>query len=153
MNNLIIEISVAAVALAIVVLIVFLITTLRSMSALLVQTNSTIHELQHHLAGVTKEASDVLRHTNAVTVDVLNKLHSLEPTFHSVKQVGEAVDEITTSVKNASVSVARTIKNKVESEAYLPATSKIAKAIQTIPLILDIWHQIKLKKQMAAASK
>jgi uncharacterized protein YoxC len=153
MNNLIIEISVAAVALAFVVLVVFLITTLRSMSALLVQTNATIHELQHHLAGVTKEASDVLRHTNAVTVDVLNKLHSLEPTFHSVKQVGEAVDEITTSVKNASVSVAHTIKKKVESDAYLPATNKIAKAISAIPLVLDIWHQIKMKKQLAAANK
>jgi len=153
MNNLIIEISVAAVAVAFVVLVVFLITTLRSMSTLLVQTNSTIHELQHHLAGVTKEASDVLRHTNAVTVDVLNKLHALEPTFHSVKQVGEAVDEITTSVKNASLSVARTIKDKVESEAYLPSTSKIAKAINTIPLVLDIWHQIQLRRQVTAASK
>ncbi|MCU6796926.1 DUF948 domain-containing protein [Paenibacillus sp. WQ 127069] len=153
MNSMIIEISVAAVALAFVVLVVFLITTLRSMSALLVQTNTTIHDLQNHVVGVTKEASDVLRHTNAVTVDVLNKLHSLEPTFHSVKQVGEAVDEITTSVKNASVSVARTIKEKVASEAYSPTTSKIAKAINTIPLVLDIWHQIKHRRQEAAVAK
>jgi uncharacterized protein YoxC len=153
MNNLVIEISVAAVALAFVVLVVFLITTLRSMSALLVQTNSTIHELQQHLAGVTKEASDVLRHTNAVTVDVLNKLHALEPTFNSVKEVGEAVDEITTSVKNASVTVARSIKKKVENEAYMPTTNKIAKAISTIPLILDIWHQIRMKRELAGARK
>jgi uncharacterized protein YoxC len=153
MNNMIIEISIAAVALAFIVLVVFLITTLRSISSLLVQTNTTIHELQHHLAGVTKEASDVLRHTNAVTVDVLNKLHSLEPTFHSVKQVGEAVDEITTSVKNASVSVARTIRDKVTSEAYSPATNRIAKVIHTLPLVLDIWHQIKIRRQISAGAK
>jgi uncharacterized protein YoxC len=149
----IIEISVAAVALAFVVLVVFLITTLRSITALLGQTNTTINELQIQLSNVSKDASDVLRHTNAVTVDVLNKLHSLDPTFDSVKHVGEAVEEITSSVKSASVSVARTIKNKVTSEAYVPASGKLSKTIQAIPIVLEIWHQIKLRQRKHATLK
>jgi uncharacterized protein YoxC len=151
--TMIIEISVAVVALAFVALVVFLITTLRSITNLLGQTNETIHELQIQLSNVSKDASDVLRHTNAVTVDVLNKLHSLDPTFDSVKQVGEAVEEITSSIKNASVTVAKTLKNKVETKSYLPATGKLAKAIHAIPIVLDIWYQIKHRQQAHVGSK
>ncbi|MDF2959874.1 MAG: hypothetical protein K0S39_1609 [Paenibacillus sp.] len=151
----IIEISVAVIAVAFVVLVAFLIVTLRSMSALLVQTNTTIQDLRYEIKGIAKEASDVLRHTNAVTADVLNKLHSLEPTFDSMKQVGEAVEEITSSVKHASVSVARTIKDKVEHEAYIPPKgSKLAAALKTIPVILELWKQYKHRQvQVQAGAK
>jgi uncharacterized protein YoxC len=139
----IIEISVAIIAVAFVVLVAFLIVTLRSMSALLVQTNTTIQDVRYEMKGIAKEASDVLRHTNAVTADVLSKLHSLEPTFDSVKQVGEAVEEITSTVKHASVSVAKTIRDKVDEEAQHSAKSKLETALKAIPLIVDVWQQFK----------
>ncbi|NOU94953.1 DUF948 domain-containing protein [Paenibacillus sp. LMG 31456] len=139
----VIEISVAIIAVAFVVLVAFLIVTLRSMSALLVQTHTTMQDLQHEVKGIAKEASDVLRHSNAVTVDILNKLHSLEPTFDSMKQVGEAVEGITSTVKQASVSVARTIKDKVDEDVHSTAPSKLGTALKAIPILLDVWQQFK----------
>jgi uncharacterized protein YoxC len=146
----IIEISVAVIAVAFVVLVVFLVVTLRSMTALLGQTNTTIQDLRYEIKGIAKEASEVLHHTNAVTADVLNKLHALEPTFDSVKQVGEAVEQITSSVKHASVSVAQTIKDKVNED--IPSKGKIAAVLRTIPIALELWHQFK-SRQMRAGAK
>jgi uncharacterized protein YoxC len=146
----IMEISVAVIAVAFVVLVVFLVVTLRSMTNLLSQTNTTIQDLRYEIKGIAKEASEVLHHTNAVTADVLNKLHALEPTFDSVKQVGEAVEEITSSMKHASVTVARTIRDKVNED--FPSKGKIATAIRTIPIILDLWHQFK-HRQLRAGVK
>ncbi|MFD0675921.1 MULTISPECIES: DUF948 domain-containing protein [unclassified Paenibacillus] len=139
----VVQISVAVIAVAFVVLVAFLIVTLRSMTALLAQTHTTMQNLQVEVTGIAKEASDVLRHTNAVTEDVLNKLHSLEPTFDSMKQVGEAVEEITSTVKQASVSVARTIKDKVDGDVHSPALSKIGTALKAIPILVDVWQQFK----------
>ncbi|PZE20241.1 DUF948 domain-containing protein [Paenibacillus xerothermodurans] len=148
-GNLIIEISVAVIAVAFVVLVVFLIFTLRTMMALLSQSNTTIQDLRYEIKGISKEASEVLHHTNAVTADVLNKLHALEPTFDSVKQVGEAVEEITSSVKHASVTVARTIQEKVNAD--VPPKSNLATAIKSIPIIIDLWQQFKSRQVQAGA--
>ncbi|WP_028549946.1 DUF948 domain-containing protein [Paenibacillus sp. UNC451MF] len=145
----IIQISVAVIAIAFVVLVVFLIKTLSSVTDLLGQTNTTIRELQSEMKTVTMEASEVLQHTSEVTMDVLQKLQSLEPTFDSVKQVGEAVEEITSSVKQASTTVARTIKDKVTEEACQPMSDKIAKALQLAPLVVNAWQQIKRHQSLA----
>ena len=154
----IIELSVAVIAIAFVVLVAFLITTLRSMTALIAQSNVAVHELQIQLAGISREASDLLQHTNAVTADVLNKLHSLEPTFDSVKQVGEAAEQITSSVKQASTAVARTIREQAATEPNLPPTgtvaSTVAHVVKLAPLALDIWQQLKqLKHRQAQTAK
>ncbi|MFH5186388.1 DUF948 domain-containing protein [Paenibacillus sp. TAB 01] len=148
----IIQISVALIAVAFVVLVAFLIVTLRSMSELLKQTNTTIRELQGEIKGISKEASHLLQHTNQVTVDVLDKLHSLDPTFDSVKQVGEVVEDITSSVKQASTAVAKTIQAKVKEEKNLPLNNRIAQAITFAPLVVDVWQQIKHRRMMASAS-
>lgn len=148
----IIQFSVALIAVAFVVLVAFLIVTLRSMSDLLKQTNTTIRELQGEIKGISKEASHLLQHTNQVTVDVLDKLHSLEPTFDSVKNVGEVVEDITSSVKQASSVVARTIQAKVKEEVNLPLNNRIAQVLTFAPLAVDVWHQIKQRRMAAAAA-
>ncbi|GAA4868943.1 hypothetical protein GCM10023310_55800 [Paenibacillus vulneris] len=145
----IIQISVAVIAIAFVVLVVFLITTLRSVTSLLGQTNTTIRELQNEVKNMTQEASELLGHTNEVTMDILQKLHALEPVFDSVKLAGEAVEEVTSSVKQASAAAARTIKEKVTEEACRPMAGTIAKALQLAPVVLEAWHQIKRRQSPA----
>lgn len=86
----IIEISVAVVAIAFAALVVFLIQTLRSVSDLLGQTNMVIRELQEQMNGISTEAVELLRHTNEVSVDVRNKLHSIDSVVDSVKNIGDA---------------------------------------------------------------
>ncbi|TDF95513.1 DUF948 domain-containing protein [Paenibacillus piri] len=144
----IMDICAVVIAAAFVALTAFLIVTLRSVSALLSQTHTAIQEMRHEMKGIAKDASDVLRHTNAVTADVLHKLHALEPAFDSVKQVGEAAEEITSTVKQASAAVARTVQYKAEAEDGLSAAAsgKLAIALKAVPVLIQLWRQLKPKQ-------
>ncbi|MFB6367105.1 DUF948 domain-containing protein [Paenibacillus elgii] len=141
----IIEISVAIIALAFAVLVVFLIMTLRSLSTVLMQTNETIRELQRRVNGISKEAAEVLRHTNEVTVDVRNKLHSIDSVVCSVKNIGDAVQEITSSIKQASASVAGSIRAKAVKGGG-PDRDKVATVMQAVPVAIELWQAFRSRK-------
>ncbi|MCZ8519692.1 MULTISPECIES: DUF948 domain-containing protein [Paenibacillus] len=148
-NNWIIEASVAIAAIAFVALVVFLIMTLRSVSALLTQTNGIMREIQQQVSGISAEATEVLRHTNEVTVDVRNKLHSIDSVVYSVKNVGDAVEEITSSLKQASASVAGTVRSKVVETNKLagsPSEDKVVKVMQAVPVVIDLWNSFRNRK-------
>ncbi|MCZ8516228.1 DUF948 domain-containing protein [Paenibacillus filicis] len=141
----IIEISVAVVAIAFVALVIFLIQTLRNVSELLAQTNVTMKELQTQMNGISAEATELLRHTNEVTVDVRNKLHSLDPAVHSIKHIGDAVSEVTSSFKQASATVADTIHTQVEHSKLLK-DGAAAGLIQAVPIAVGLWERFRGKK-------
>ncbi|WP_159888583.1 DUF948 domain-containing protein [Paenibacillus puerhi] len=148
----IIEISVAIVAIAFAALVVYLIKTLRSVTELLSQTNVTIREIQGQINGISVEATELLRHTNEVTVDVRNKLHSIDPVVYSVKNIGDAVQEVTDTVKEATAAVAGSIRRNVPAET--PKTGEaISRVIQAVPMLLEIWHTWRAPKKTTAAAR
>ncbi|UUZ81560.1 DUF948 domain-containing protein [Paenibacillus sp. P26] len=146
----IIQISVAVIAAAFVALVVYLIQTLKNVSSLLTQTNDTIKELQTQIGGISAEATELLRHTNEVTVDVRNKLHSLDPLVYSVKHIGDAVSEITASFKQASATVAGTIRTQVENSRLLKS-GKAAGLVQAVPIALGLWERFRNKDKPAVS--
>ncbi|SDE07848.1 Uncharacterized protein YoxC, contains an MCP-like domain [Paenibacillus sp. UNCCL117] len=146
----IIEISVAVVAIAFAALVVYLIRTLKSVTELLSQTNVTMKEIQGQIGGISVEATELLRHTNEVTVDVRNKLQSIDPVVYSVKNIGDAVQEVTDTVKEATAAVAGSIRKNVPAET--PKTGEaIGRIIQAVPMLLEIWHTWKGTKKSAVA--
>ncbi|MEK8130925.1 DUF948 domain-containing protein [Paenibacillus filicis] len=146
----IIELSVAVVAIAFAALVVYLIKTLRSVTDLLSQTNVTIREIQGQISGISVEATELLRHTNEVTLDVRNKLHSIDPVVDSVKNIGDAVQEVTDTVKEATAAVAGSIRKNVPKEA--PKTGEaIGRVIQAMPMVLEIWHTWRAPRKAASA--
>ncbi|WP_426449770.1 DUF948 domain-containing protein [Paenibacillus sp. S-38] len=154
-NSWIIEASVAIAAIAFVALVVFLIMTLRSVSALLGQTNGIMREIQQQVSGLSAEATEVLRHTNEVTVDVRNKLHSIDSVVYSVKNVGDAVEEITSSLKQASASVAGTVRSKVVEtvkQVEAPTEDKVVKVMQAVPVVIDLWNSFRNRKSMKSST-
>ncbi|AEI45787.1 DUF948 domain-containing protein [Paenibacillus mucilaginosus] len=154
-NSWIIEASVAVAAIAFVALVVFLIMTLRSVSALLGQTNGIMREIQQQVSGLSAEATEVLRHTNEVTVDVRNKLHSIDSVVYSVKNVGDAVEEITSSLKQASATVAGTVRSKVvetAKQAEGPTEDKVVKVMQAVPVVIDLWNSFRNRKSMKSST-
>ena len=142
------DISIAIMALAFAALVVFLIRTLRSLSEVLAQTNAAVHELKHQLHDISLEATRLLRHTNEVTVDVRNKLHSIDPVVDSVKNIGEAVHEVTASVKQASAAVAGTPNKNVTPER-VSVLQSVAQAVQVVPVILDFASSLRQSKKQA----
>lgn len=150
--SIIIQVSIAVVAIAFAVLVVFLIQALRNVSSLLAQTNVTIKELQTQINGLSVEATELLRHTNEVTVDVRNKLHSLDPVVYSIKHVGDAVSEVTSSFKTATSTVAGTLREQVKDSKVLK-DGKAAVVLQAVPIVMGLWQNYKKKKNEAAVSK
>ncbi|WP_068775464.1 DUF948 domain-containing protein [Paenibacillus sp. FJAT-26967] len=136
------QISVALIAIAFVVLVVFLVKTLRSVTELVAQTNQTIQQVQQQLTVVSQEANELIRHTNEVSVDVRNKLQALDKTFYTIKNVGDVVNEISTSVRQTSATVTSSMRNKVEKELNSPK-SIVNRIAPLVPVALDMWKRIK----------
>ncbi|CAG7643943.1 hypothetical protein PAESOLCIP111_04585 [Paenibacillus solanacearum] len=139
-----IQISAAVAAIGFIVLVVYLIRTLHTVSNTLAQTSVTIKELQQQLHAIGMEATTLLRHTNEVAVDVRNKLYAFDPVMYSVKHIGDAVREVTSSVKQVSTAAAGTIR-KAGGASVSPG-GKAGAILQSVPVLLDLWRSLRRAK-------
>ncbi len=140
----IIEISVATVAIACVVLIIYLILALRKLTELIQKANLTMQFIEKNSSSFAEESIELLRNSKEITHDLKEKLASLDAGFSSIRQTGEAANEIATSVKQASTAVSRVISSTilaVESKS----NSAVTDVLQTIPLLINIWKKFKSK--------
>ncbi|MFC3749900.1 DUF948 domain-containing protein [Paenibacillus sp. GCM10012306] len=125
----IIELSVALVAVAFAVLVFFLIKTLRSAKDSLDNVSQTLQEVQKTIDELTYEVKTTVRHANDITVDVQNQLQKIDPIMDSVKNLGEVMNELTLTAKQVSV----TVIEKYRKSRELKEKSK-AVSIDSIPL-------------------
>lgn len=112
-----IEISVALIAVAFTVLVIYLIITLRSARASLQQTNETLIQVQGQLDRISEESLKLIHNTTLLTEDVHGKIKQLDSLFESISHVGESVNEVTSSVKQVSATVAQTVTSNVQRAA------------------------------------
>jgi len=101
----IIEISVAVLTLAVVVLIVYVIGALKAVKLTLEQTNLTMGQMQQDLVKVSEEAAIVMQSTDGLIRDVQLKLHAFDPLLESVSVAGEAIAQLSGSAKQVSATV------------------------------------------------
>lgn len=109
MGGWIVQISVAVIALAVVVLVYYLVQTLKSARTSMEQVNSTLAAVQRQLEETVNETNRLLRNTQQITEDVQHKLAATDKIFSSVQQVGDAVHELSHSVKQVSASVSKSM--------------------------------------------
>jgi uncharacterized protein YoxC len=101
------EISAAVAACAFAVLVFFAVRTMIAARDSLKQAHDSIHQLQRELAETSLELNKLLRSTQLITSDIQSKLEKTDPFFSSANQVGEAVHEVTKSVKQVSASLSQ----------------------------------------------
>lgn len=82
----IIEISIAVIALAFVILVIYLVITLNSAHKTLKQVDRTLLEFHHEIRGLTQT-------THKVAENVLQKAQSLDPIFNSLHEVGAVAEK------------------------------------------------------------
>lgn len=117
----IIDISVALVAVAFAVLVFFLIRTLGSAKESLDKVSQTLQEVQKTIDELTYEVKTTVRHANDITADVQSKIQKIDPIVDSVKNLGDVMNELTLTVKQVSVTViekfrkSRELKEKAEA--------------------------------------
>ncbi|MBP1988973.1 DUF948 domain-containing protein [Paenibacillus eucommiae] len=144
----IIEWSVAVIALAFVVLVVYLIITLRSLSAMIQNTSQTLSNVEKQVGALTTDTSELLQHTKEIVVDVQGKLQAMNSAFASFKQSGEAAKEVTTSVRQVSSAVADFIRAKKPERLEKPvkqntAVDRTAEIIKVIPVFLELFRKLR----------
>lgn len=127
------QISIALIAVAFVVLVVFLIRTLRAAEQSLHTSAQTLQELQLTINELSGEVKLVVRQANELTSDLQRKMDQVDPVLESVKNVGEVLNEVTLAAKQVSSSFIGKIKNSsrgtkvaASAPAIVPEASKTA---------------------------
>jgi uncharacterized protein YoxC len=88
----IIEISVAVIALAFVILVIYLVVVLKASAVTLGQVNLTL-----------VEARKIIKEADLAVADLKMKFESLNPIFHSVENVGEVLESETHAFKERKI--------------------------------------------------
>ncbi|GIO64917.1 hypothetical protein J43TS9_64910 [Paenibacillus cineris] len=116
--HMIMSLSVALIAVAFAVLVVYLIKTLLAAKSSLEKTTQTLQEVQQTIDELSYEIKQIVRHANDITADVEHKMKQIDPVMNSVKNLGEVLSELTLAAKQASTTLIHKFKqpkHQVES--------------------------------------
>lgn len=117
------EISVALIAVAFAVLVVFLIKTLKAAEKSLDKTTQTLQEVQKTIDELSYEVKNVVRQANDITGDLQHKMGQIDPVLESVKNVGDVLNEVTLAAKQVSTAFI----DRIKSQPKRPKVSEAAK--------------------------
>ncbi|WP_052339791.1 DUF948 domain-containing protein [Gorillibacterium massiliense] len=140
------QISIAIIAFAFAALVVFLIRTLHLLQESLKETNQTISNVQKDLNDVNGEVKGLIRNTNQITMDLRQKMKSLDSLFGTVENVGDALEGVTSVVRRASNRFAVNANHSLSHEQKQEPDKKVYKAINWISSVYDIWKRVKLHR-------
>ncbi len=110
-----IEISVLIMAIAVVVLVAFLVITLRKVQTSLDTVNQTLAEAKSAIHMWKDDVEGLIVSVKDLTQQVNRQVEAVDPLMMSVKDMGEAVHTITSSVKEVSASFVSRMKNGAQN--------------------------------------
>jgi uncharacterized protein YoxC len=135
----IISISVAVIAAAFFVLVLYLVKTLKAVEGTLEGVSKTLSGIEHQLDGVTKETTLLLQKTNTLADELQEKAESLNTVVVAVKDVGSTIQKFNTSLK----SVTSTFDKQVEQNK-----DKISQVVQWSNVFLELKDKWNMRKQV-----
>lgn len=137
----ILYLSVALIAIAFLVLVIFVSKTLNSVKDAVNQMTKTMDGLEGQLQGITSETTMLLHKTNALAEDIQHKAEKLNTVVYAVEEVGTTIKSLNASVRK----VTNNVSNQLEQNQ-----DKISQAIQwgnVLKEIKDKWVQKKEKRK------
>jgi uncharacterized protein YoxC len=126
--QIILYLSVALIAIAFFVLVIFLSTTLKSFQVTLTSVSKTLTGLEKQLDGVTAETTILLQKTNALADDIKQKTDRLNSVVEAVKDVGTTVTKFNGTLQN----ITQTVDMQVEE-----SKEKISQIVQWSNIVLE----------------
>lgn len=136
-----VQISVAVIAVAFVALTVYIILALKSVRDSLQQANQTLVEVQQQVDQVSRETVKLMRTTNHITEDIHQKIKHVDALFESIGDVGQAVNQFTSSVKQVSATVTQSLTNGVQRGIH-SRQEQIDEAVNWVKLAFTLWQKI-----------
>jgi uncharacterized protein YoxC len=134
----ILYLSVALIAIAFLILVIFLSRTLRSLQKTLDNVAGTLAGLEKQMEGITTETTELLHKTNALASDIQEKSNKLNTVVDAVKDVGTSIQRFNGSIHKVSESVNVHVEKNQE---------KVTQVIQWGNVLIDLWDKWKDKKE------
>ncbi|MGG1398643.1 DUF948 domain-containing protein [Bacillus salipaludis] len=134
----ILYLSVALIAIAFLVLVIYVSKMLKSLRETLKSVSKTLEGLETQLEGVTTETTALLQKTNALADDMKYKSESLNSVVDAVKDVGTTVSKFNGTLQNITHSFDKQVEESKE---------KVSQVIQWSNVILELKDKWKAKKQ------
>lgn len=138
--EIILYLSVALIAIAFLILVIFLSKTLKSLQVTLSSVSQTLSGLEKQLDGVTSETTLLLQKTNALADDIQKKSESLNSVVDAVKDVGSTVNQFNGTLK----SLTQSFDNQIEQ-----SKEKVSQIVQWSNVFLELrdkWNERKQQK-------
>lgn len=136
--EIILYLSVALIAIAFLMLVIFVSKTLKSLQITLDSVSKTLSGLEHQLDGVTRETTDLLKKTNMLADDLQKKSDSLNSVVEAVKDVGTSIQKFNHIIQSVNTNVNRQLEQNQD---------KIAPLLQLGNAIIELKDKWKNKKQ------
>ncbi|MCM3626923.1 DUF948 domain-containing protein [Paenibacillus glycanilyticus] len=146
--DLFIQIIIAVITVAFVILMFFLIQTIKALTATLDEVRSTVGELRTDVSQISGDVKEMIHHTNEMTLDVRTKLRSLDVVFATVHDIGQTLHSFTGAMKETAVSLVDNMKSKhkevQDSGTVRPRSGHITSAITDgIISSVRIWKKLR----------
>lgn len=142
--EIILYLSVALIAIAFTILVVYASKTLKAMQLTMVNVAHTVDGLNKQMEGLTKETTELLGKTNKLADDLQQKSNSLNGVFDSVKELGTSIGGLNNSIKGISTTVSKTAEKQSDN---------IANAVQWGNVFIDLYTKWKIRKQNVEVNK
>ncbi|USK59116.1 DUF948 domain-containing protein [Peribacillus asahii] len=141
--EIILYVSAAIIAIAFLVLVIYVARTLTSLQITLNSVAHTLTGLESQLKGITTETTELLHKTNALAEDLKQKSENLNTAVVAVKEVGTSIQSFNTSIQKVSNKVITEIDNNQE---------KISQIVQWGNIALEMRDKWKARKQQPESS-
>ncbi|WP_342432654.1 DUF948 domain-containing protein [Neobacillus sp. FSL H8-0543] len=145
--EIILYLSIALIAVAFMVLVIYLAKTLKALEGTLSSVSTTLVGLEKQLDGVTKETTELLQKTNALADDIQDKSERLTSVVDAVKDVGTTVSKFNGTLKNLTSSF------DIQVEQNKEKVSQIVQWSNVILELKDKWTERKQPKSEVPTEK
>ncbi len=148
----IIDISVAVIAIAFVVLVLYFITLIKALRMTMGQVNQTLVETRKQLSEVGEQAQKAVEHTNQLSVDFKQKVAALTPIFNAVSHVGEILEHKSLTLKKEAFASMpeESHLSSVESEEKKKISERglitVAAILELASIGLRLWQKTKKRR-------
>jgi uncharacterized protein YoxC len=138
--EIILYLSIALIAIAFLVLVIYVAKTLNSLQETLASVSKTLTGLEKQLDGVTQETTVLLQKTNALADDIQEKSKSISSVVTAVKDVGVTVNKFNGTLKNLTDSFDIQVEENKE---------KISQIVQWSNVFIELKDKWNARKQAA----
>ncbi|MEH6994167.1 DUF948 domain-containing protein [Neobacillus drentensis] len=145
--DIILYLSVALIAIAFLVLVIYVAKTLTSLQETLSSVSKTLIGLEKQLDGVTQETTELLQKTNALADDIQEKSKSLNSVVSAVKDVGSTVNKFNGTLKNLTDSFDIQVEENKEKVSQIVQWSNVFLELK------DKWNTKKKEKEESSAKE